>query len=69
MKINKRTSYFRDLEAGDLFIWEDEPYLKTEPFQVDEKAFRNAVSLADNYITYLNDNEPVTPKNGELTIY
>ncbi len=69
MKITKRASYFKDLKAGDLFFWEDELYLKTETFKVDEEDSRNAVSLIDNCITYFEDDEPIIPKSGELTIY
>lgn len=69
MKINTRTFYFKDLAVGELFMWDDELYLKTAFFRIDEKQIRNAVCLADNYITNFDDDEPVTPKSGELTIY
>lgn len=68
MKITKKTSYFRDVEIGNVFICDDEPHLKTEPFRIGDD-FRNAVCLVSNYITYFEDDEPVIPMKGELIIY
>lgn len=69
MQISTKAFYFGDLEVGELFMWEDEIYLKTELFKVDEKQFRNAVCLEDNCITCFEDDEPISPKQGKLTIY
>lgn len=69
MKIIEQTFYFRNVEPGKLFMWEDDLYLKTLPLEIDEKQSRNAVCLETNYITSFEDDEPVTPKNGELIIY
>lgn len=71
MKIIKKALSFKDLEIGDLFMWEDELYLKIGlfTFPVDEKQPYNAVHLNSGEIISFEDDDLIVLKDGEITIY
>lgn len=61
------TSYFDDLECGDIFRYRDEGYFMRVRTRGDISR-TNAVCLDDYSLVYFDDDDQVTPVNATLDI-
>lgn len=61
------TSYFDDLDCGDIFGYRDEGYFMKVKTRGDISR-ANAVCLDDYSLVYFDDDDQVTPVDATLTI-
>jgi hypothetical protein len=52
-------AYFKDIEAGSKFTWCTFLYVKTQSFNLDYGAIRNAVHMEDGTLEFFENNEIV----------
>ena len=70
--LQKRQNTFGDLSIGDIFIFEDEPdyiYMSMEQTGLTQGCYDyNAVCLNTGEIKEVDDLEPITPLEGDLSV-
>lgn len=72
MKINDQRTvkdlYFKDLAQGEVFICEDEFYLKTATIRTDYGSVCNAVDLCGGEMCFIGETELVSKPECELIL-
>ena len=65
----KRTASFFDLRIGDVFLFDNKPFIKTYTYKIDSTDdFVNAVCLIDGKIYGFNVWDEIELVDAELTI-